>query len=441
MLSVQTNVSAISAQRHLGATSNRLGTAMERLSSGFRINRAADDAAGLAVSEKLKAQIGGLNQASRNSQDGISMIQTAEGALDEVQSMMQRMRDLAVQAASDTNSQTERDNINLELGQLGKEINSISMRTKFNGQALLSGSLTKAQYKDTTGVLAWDGSSSVLTADTADTNGTSTTANLTIADVNVEGAQSGRSFHLSLTATDASHTEADRVTLTMWSNDSAASAGEVMTAQSGQTFAVEETITLSDMSAGGSQTLNFANLGVKITVTDTAGTGLDATAAAADFDAAGNLVVDTATASGIATLQTGANQGDETAVEFVNTALAGGTGIKAMDTLAATLKQFATAGGATRENASSLITALDNALGSISSSRATLGAAQNRLQHTIANLSTTAENLSASNSRIRDVDVATESSNMAKNQVLEQAGVSVLAQANQLPQLALKLLG
>jgi len=125
----------------------------------------------------------------------------------------------------------------------------------------------------------------------------------------------------------------------------------------------------------------------------------------------------------------------------VNTALAGGTGIKSMDTLAATLRQFATAGGATRENASSLISALDNALGSISSSRATLGAAQNRLQHTIANLSTTAENLSASNSRIRDVDVATESSNMAKNQVLEQAGVSVLAQANQLPQLALKLLG
>lgn len=436
MLSVQTNVSAISAQRHLGATSNRLGTAMERLSSGFRINRAADDAAGLAVSEKLKAQIGGLHQASRNSQDGISMIQTAEGALDEVQSMMQRMRDLAVQAASDTNSQTERDNINLELGQLGKEINSISMRTKFNGQALLSGSLTKAQLRDTSGgVAAWDGSSSVLTADAADTSGTSSTTNLTITDVNVEGAQAGRSFRLS------SNTDTNEVTLTMWSNDTSATAGEIMTAQSGQTFSVEETITLTGIAAGGSQTLNFANLGVKITVTDTAGTGLDAATVTGDFAAGGNLVVDTATASGVATLQTGANQGDETAVEFVNTALAGGTGVRAMDTLAASLKQFATTGGATRENASSLITALDNALGSISSSRATLGAAQNRLQHTIANLSTTAENLQASNSRIRDVDVATESSNMAKNQVLEQAGVSVLAQANQLPQLALKLLG
>ena len=166
--------------------------------------------------------------------------------------------------------------------------------------------------------------------------------------------------------------------------------------------------------------------------------GVTAAVASADFTA-GNLTVDTAVASGEATLQTGANEGDETTVAFVNTALSGGTGAAAMDTLAATLKTFSTDG--TRENASSLITALDGALGSISSSRATLGAAQNRLQHTIANLGTTSENLSASNSRIRDVDVATESSNMAKNQVLEQAGVSVLAQANQLPQLALKLLG
>jgi flagellin len=440
MLSVQTNVSAISAQRHLGATSNALGTAMERLSSGFRINRAADDAAGLAVSEKLKAQIGGLNQASRNAQDGISMIQTAEGALDEVQSMMQRMRDLAVQAASDTNSQTERDNINLELGQLGKEINSISMRTKFNGQSLLSGSLTKAELVDTAGaVTAYDATNTALTSDT---NGTGyALTDFVVSNVNVEGAQAGKSFHLSLAATTADHTTADRVTLTMYKNATTAATAESMISQSGQTSAVDETITLSDLAANGSMTLNFASLGVKVTVHETAGTAVTATTAAVDFASTAALVVDTATASGLATLQTGANQGDETAVAFVNTSLAGGTGIVAMDTLAATLRQFSTSGGATRENASSLITALDNALGSISSSRATLGAAQNRLQHTIANLGTTSENLSASNSRIRDVDVATESSNMAKNQVLEQAGVSVLAQANQLPQLALKLLG
>jgi flagellin len=432
MLSVQTNVSAISAQRHLNDTSNALGTAMERLSSGYRINRAADDAAGLAVSEKLKAQIGGLNQASRNAQDGISMIQTAEGALDEVQSMMQRMRDLAVQAASDTNSQTERDNINLELGQLGQEINSISQRTKFNGQALLSGSLTKAQNTDSNGLVTpFDSNLTEMFGSTTDTSATALNSGLVVTNVNVEGAQAGRTFTFSFDSTHGS------VTLTMAKD--AAGTDITMSDQSGHTSGVSQTISLADVEGGGSEVLNFYSLGVKLTVTNTSGTAITATTAASDFDT--SYAVDTAVASGTAKLQTGANEGDETSVAFVNTALAGGTGVAAMDTLAATLHTFASDGGATRDNASSLITALDAALGSISSSRATLGAAQNRLQHTIANLGTTSENLSASNSRIRDVDVATESSTMAKNQVLEQAGISVLAQANQLPQLALKLLG
>jgi flagellin len=216
-----------------------------------------------------------------------------------------------------------------------------------------------------------------------------------------------------------------------------------MTDQNGQQSDITETVDLANIdsggTAGGTEILNFANLGVKITLAASDTTG--SAASIAGYFATAGSSVDLEVASGTATLQTGSNQGDETNVDFVNTSLAGGTGSVAMDTLAATLKTFDTTGGATRDNASSLITALDNALGSISSSRATLGAAQNRLQHTIANLGTTSENLSASNSRIRDVDVATESSNMAKNQVLEQAGVSVLAQANQLPQLALKLLG
>jgi flagellin len=403
---------------------------MERLSSGFRINRAADDAAGLAVSEKLKAQIGGLNQASRNSQDGISMIQTAEGALDEVQSMMQRMRDLAVQAASDTNGQTERDNINLELGQLGKEINSISMRSKFNGQSLLSGSLVKAQLMNTSGVaLAYDTNNTEIAIGT---NGAAfalgTVANIT--SMSVDGAQVGRGFVLSQGA------DTTQITMTM-TDGSTSGTAEVMTDAAGHTMNVAQTITVSDIADGGSETLNFANLGIKITLAATAG-GSIVSDITGEFTN-GPYSIDTATGTGTAILQTGSNQGDETAVSFVNTSLAGGTGSVHMDTLAASLMTFANSG--TRENASSLITALDSALGSISSSRATLGAAQNRLQHTIANLGTTSENLSASNARIRDVDVATESSNMAKNQVLEQAGVSVLAQANQLPQLALKLLG
>jgi flagellin len=414
MLSVQTNVSAISAQRHLGATSNALGTAMERLSSGFRINRAADDAAGLAVSEKLKAQIGGLNQASRNAQDGISMIQTAEGALDEVQSMMQRMRDLAVQASSDTNSQTERDNINLELKQLGQEINSISVRTKFNGQSLLDGSLVSKQI---TGSVGYAGTGAAELAVGALTTNTNASVSL----IDVSSAQSGKGFVISAGA----DTNAPSLVVTEYDIN-------------GVTTGQSQELSLADVAGGKTETLDFADLGVKVVISNTATDGTAVTAAELSGDLAGTSV-DTGTSSGAAVLQTGANKGDETRVAFVDTRLTGSTGVADMDDLASALAIFQS--DASRDNATDLITALDAALGSISSSRATLGAAQNRLQHTIANLGTTSENLSASNSRIRDVDVATESSNMAKNQVLEQAGVSVLAQANQLPQLALKLLG
>jgi flagellin len=255
-----------------------------------------------------------------------------------------------------------------------------------------------------------------------------TVANIT--SMSVDGAQVGRGFVLSQGA------DTTQITMTM-TDGSTSGTAEVMTDAAGHTMNVAQTITVSDIADGGSETLNFANLGIKITLAATAG-GSIVSDITGEFTN-GPYSIDTATGTGTAILQTGSNQGDETAVSFVNTSLAGGTGSVHMDTLAASLMTFANSG--TRENASSLITALDSALGSISSSRATLGAAQNRLQHTIANLGTTSENLSASNARIRDVDVATESSNMAKNQVLEQAGVSVLAQANQLPQLALKLLG
>jgi flagellin len=411
MLSVQTNTSAISAQRQLNKASDNYNTSMERLSSGYRINRASDDAAGLAVSEKLKAQIGGLDQATRNSQDGISMIQTGEGALDEVQTMMQRMRTLAVQASSDTNSQTERDNIQLEMGQLTKEINSMTTRTKFNGQSLLNGSLSTTQLTTATGYSAY----TELTATTAAlTSGAKVTA------VSVADAQDSKGYNFSVGTT----------------------AGTVVATQvdtSGVTTGVSETITLSDLNDKASEDLNFTDLGIKVTITNTTGAALTASTLATDFDSTATpYSLDSDTGSGTAVLQTGSNQGDETAVSFVNTRLSGTTGVKAMDDLATALNTYQTT--TSRDNASSLITALDGALGSISSSRATLGAAQNRLQHTISNLGTTSENLSSANSRIRDVDTATESSNMSKSSVLEQAGVAVLAQANQIPQLALKLL-
>ena len=210
------------------------------------------------------------------------------------------------------------------------------------------------------------------------------------------------------------------------------------------TTGLSQQLTATNLTAGGSEMLNFSNFGVKVTIgagAATDGTGTGGIAAALDQQG-----IDTAIGSGAATLQTGANENDSTSVTFVDTQLQNASAAKMQD-LMTKLTAFSNASGVggdattARTAAGALITSLDAALGYISSSRATLGAAQNRLQHTIANLGTTSENLSASNSRIRDVDVATESSNMAKSQVLEQAGVAILAQANQLPQLALKLLG
>ena len=190
MLSIQTNIAALSAQNSLTSTNNSLQTSMARLSSGFRINRAADDAAGLAISEKMQAQIGGLNQAVRNANDGASMIQTAEGALDQVQNMMVRMRNLAVQAASDTNGPTERDDINVEIQQLKSEIDNISLRTTFNGLGLLNGSLTTQQQLT---ALAAAGGNPAVAASTVQA-GFVPAAGTAVTNVDVSGANAADTY-------------------------------------------------------------------------------------------------------------------------------------------------------------------------------------------------------------------------------------------------------
>jgi flagellin len=334
------------------------------------------------------------------------------------------MRDLSVQAASDSNSQTERQNINLELGQLQQEIDSISGRTKFNGQGLLDGSLTSQQATGSY-VATWN-ETVQGTVMRGTTGGTAAVGSVVSVDVSGASAATGYKF--------SSDTTANTITLT-----------QVNT--SGVATGLSQSLNASPLawatSTGGTAVLNFSQFGVKVNVANSA--AMTAADLEGSFAAANKLSIDAATGNGTATLQTGANQGDSTTVSFVDTRLTSASQAQMID-LNTKLGAFNTAAlgtnaTAARSAAGDLITSLDAALGYISSSRATLGAAQNRLQHTIANLGTTSENLSASNSRIRDVDVATESSNMAKSQVLEQAGVSVLAQANQLPQLALKLLG
>ena len=402
MLSIRSNAASNSAQKNMSTVSNNLQKSMERLSSGFRINRAGDDAAGLAISEKLKAQVGGLMQAARNSGDGISMVQTAEGGMEEIQNMMQRMRELAVSASNDTLGTGERMNIAQELDALRQEANNVANRTKFNGIGLLAGQLT--------GSLA---GTSELAANDALTTG----ATATITALDVSGASAGRTFQFTSANGGAGLTLTDTTT--------------------GQAHTIT---TVSGMTLGSSQTLSFGELGVKMTLTS-AGTKSGANLVTDLTNAADDTII-TATSGGAASLQSGANAGDVTTVTFADVRLNGG-GNASLQSLYTAIGTFATAGGAsaTQANASALITSLDTALDFISTERAKLGAAQNRLEYSISSVTSQAGNLEASNSRIRDVDVAAESGAMARSNVLMQAGVSVLSQANQIPQLALKLLG
>jgi flagellin len=369
-----------------------LSKTMEKLSSGFRINRAGDDAAGLAISEKLKAQVSGLNQASRNSLDGISMIQTAEAGMDELQSMLHRIRDLAVQASNDSLGDTERNAIKDEINQLDSELQQIATRTKFNGQSLLDGSLTTSASGGT-----------LAAGNILNTTGGSAT----VENIDVSGAQAGSTYTFSASGTSVTLTESG-------------------TGKS-------HTVTSAGVGANSDATLDFSSLGVKVTFSSNAGAK---TAAGLATDLAA-LTITTAAGSGSANFHTGAYSGETTNVSFVDVRVDNAAG---MSTFKTAIDAFET-GTPTQAEAETLISGVDSALDFISSQRATLGAVQNRLEHTIANVKNAAENLSASNSRIRDVDVAEESSALAKFQILSQAGVAMLAQANQMPQLALKLLG
>lgn len=273
-LSINTNVASLNAQRNLGVSQNSLSKSMQRLSSGLRINSAKDDAAGLGISDRMTGQIRGLNQAVRNANDGISLAQTAEGALQETTNILQRMRELAVQAANGTNTSTDRESLNAEFKQLQEEINRIADTTQFNGKSLLNGSFASAKF------------------------------------------------------------------------------------------------------------------------------------------------------------QIGAN-----ASQFISIT------VGAMSTSTLGVKDISIGSAASYGNIGSAISAIDTAIDTVGTERGKLGAVQNRFESTIANLSNISENLSAARSRILDADIAQETSNMTKGNILQQAGVSILAQANQAPQLALSLLG
>jgi flagellin len=394
---INTNIEALDAQRNLSATALVFSKSVEKLSSGLRINRAADDAAGLAISQKLQAQVTSLNQAQRNAQDGISMVQTAEGALNEVHAMLQRIRELAVEAANSTLSSEDTQSVATEITALRAEIDRIAKSTTFNGQSLLTGALSVNQ----------DGAAAnSLVVGTA----LNTTTNAAVSAVDVSGAKASTTYTITSQA-------GGKVTL----SDGAG---------------LSQQVTLSAIGASGVESINFGNLGVKITVVgDAAKTAADL---ATDLATATNNTIATGTGTG-ANFQIGANAGDFLGVSFADAQItATGYGTWDQD-----ITDFATATGngtGIVAAAQALIASSDTAIGYVSTVRGNLGAVQNRLEHTTASISVASENLNASQSRIRDLDVASEMVNFTKTQILQQAGTAILAQANQAPQNILQLL-
>ena len=400
---INNNVMAANAQRNLNTSAAGLGKSLEKLSSGFRINRAADDAAGLVISQGLRSQVSGLKQATRNAQDGISVVQTAEGALTEVHNMLNRMRDLAVQAAN-TGSQdgSARAAAQTEIGQLREEIDRIAGTTAFGGQKLLNGDFGKTPAR-TTGFVA-----------------NSTNVGL--------GANTTLDFDFSL----AGGADISALTLTGVSGSASNLANEI---QSGVRSALIATGTAANLKLANDFTVKAEAQGagavIKIELA-----GINATqsfAVSGNAATALNLSGVTAAAGTGGVFQVGSNV---TSSEQVNISIGD---IRITGGNVAAFSNLSTIDVAT--DATTAQTRIDAAITKVSDLRADLGAKQNRFESTISNLQVTTENLSASESRIRDTDMASEMVNFTKNNILQQAGTAMLAQANQLPQGILRLLG
>lgn len=456
---INTNVAALNSYNKLSNTQNNLSKSLSRLSSGKRINGAADDAAGLAISEKMNSQTRGLAQAQRNAQDGISMIQTAEGALKETHSILQRMRELSVQSANDTNTEADRAEIQEEVNQLNSELDRISSTTEFNTKKLLNGEA---------GISVGDGSivgNASATADTApgtfdvEVNALATTAqDVTVTDTDdgaVEASDTvAQAGTLTINGTDVEVTATDTVQDVMDSinsisgvkasiNDSdqlqiestdvgadasltiSASADAIIGDDAWNTTAADESgtnasLTTLDDPDGTDISGDVTVDGNDINVTKGSGKGLS-------FKAKEAGEATTIDVGGTLAFQIGSNSGQTMNVS-INDVSTSSLGVSNLDVT-------------TTEGADDAITSLDEAIATVSSERSRLGAYQNRLDHTINNLNTAEENLTAAESRISDVDMAKEMMNMSKQQILSQAGTAMMAQANQLPQGVLQLLG
>ena len=408
---VQHNLTAMNSNRMLGVTTSKQAKSTEKLSSGYKINRAADDAAGLSISEKMRKQIRGLTQASSNAQDGISAVQTAEGALNEVQDMLQRMNELAVKAANGTNSEDDRNYIQDEVNQLIKEIDRVSTTTKFNETYLLKGD-------DTTAATVGD---TAATEKTAGAAGTKQVYEIDF-DGKITAPAEGKS--------DVSFKVGSKTySITVEAGDDAAKiGGKIKDALNNNKY--------SDK-VGGDYTAT--NTDTKITLTATN----NGEVADKDKLSAANSGV-TLKASGILTLDlhVGADSTADNQISVdIKQMSADVLGLKTgKSTTTAAKNDTLLVNGSNDDNARKAIDTIASALQEVSKQRSALGAAQNRLEHTIANLDNVVENTTSAESSIRDTDMATEMVKYSNNNILAQAGQAMLAQANQSNQGVLSLL-
>jgi flagellin len=476
-LTVNTNVSSLNAQRNLERSGNGLATSMERLASGMRINSAKDDAAGLQISNRLTSQINGLSVAQRNANDGISMAQTAEGAMQESTNILQRMRELALQSANGSNSVSDRASLQKEVDALQTELTRIAETTSFGGQQLLDGSfgaqsfqvgsnanetisvalgstaaadIGSEQIKGAGSVYGAAAATDLATAfgnvdsDTLKVNGP-----LGSEDVDIGGGETVTSVAQEINALTAqTGVSAETVTETTLKTTSTSDGtlsfvtGPDVTEFDLSTYGNDMQSLANDIAqAGFEATYNASNDEISIVARDVDGIEITgATVATGGATLAGsseaNATNDASVASELRLSSSGSfSVSGNTADELLN--VAAGTG-GASDLAKVDEIDISGTTGASAQDA---IEVIDAALAQIDDQRADLGAVQNRFNFTLNNLANIEENVSASRSRIQDTDFATETANMTKNQILQQAGTSILAQANQLPQAALSLIG
>jgi flagellin len=477
---INTNTSSLNSQRNLSSSQASLATSLQRLSSGLRINSAKDDAAGLAISDRMSSQIRGMTQATRNANDGVSMAQTAEGALASSGDILQRIRELAVQSSNATNSSSDRQALQTEVGQLGSELNRIAQTTSFNGQALLDGTMGTANFQvgaDANQLISASGANFTTSsygnnqksggsAAVAATNGN------TAGTIEVAGALGKATYTAGAAGESAKTIAAGINSLTSQTGVTASAKTDVtlqMTASSSYTLDLtsdNSTAATVSFSVGAGKTADDFASGISAINAQSAKTGVtasfdsknggiklsnangndikvdnknDAAGAAVgmvSFKADGTANAATPIAGAASGVAVGALTMDSEKSFSATDGVTAGASV----TGGSTLKSVASLDITTFEGAQNALKIADAALSSVNSQRAQYGALQSRFSSAISNLATTTENLSASKSRITDTDFASETANLTRGQILQQAGTAMLAQANSLPNGVLSLL-